>query len=831
MKTTMYLNDAQSPAFVSPGHDQFFDHSVFDDHQPHHPMQDFAGMGMEMADFQLDPNLDSHFTSYQDDDHSEFHHTVSNIAANAVGADSTPPSGGHHGMNMGMHMGMGMTRSPGGLFDPLHFGDAHQHLMHHRHPHAPHPSMHMDHHGMQHHHMTHHHLAFPIFNTVDQYVATHAGGAKEIAAAAQHGHFAPGGPRGGGGGHWDLGRLEDFQPDFPAEAVTARTHKPKSKSKSGSTTKKKKGSKIKLGSSTSTKKTKTGRKRGTALAGMDVDEPIVKVESKTTTTAPKKKAATPRHKKQPSESERDRATAATSTSSGVTTPSSKKRQKLFQPASSQMSKGKAASVPSNTQHAPATAVGSNKNNLVHKSTKAGKKLTIDTIASAGMPHVLGGHFVATPGSTCSGFSASCSTPGADGHKPKQTSYFRGVSCCGKDRKWQARIRDANRVRYLGRYATEVDAALVYDKAARECKGATAPTNFTLLDHETVDRLKKAFVQCGEVPVHMHDLLAKSMRPRVENAMKRKAAAALVNRNASASNAQSIHGGMGLMRGGLKTGESGRMADPLAVAAAAAAHAFNEAARLNNTNNNTGSGVSNCYKIGGAVKANASASAGHAIRSVPVSSSNATMSTANANKGVNRLIKHHATDLVTPHVTKSANKPFFPPSTPTGTRMNTTAIPAITSTFTPATTTSTNNNNNNVSSRLQLQSKAAALKSALQTKPTTTIPGGERQFQPATSKATPTPLRVSAQATAPTSTGAVSLTTTTTAPSPPPAVATLQQQPSIKAPAVEITAVGKSAGLMSRVSVGTVGVPTLVMTSAGTTNDANGRPHSTMASPV
>jgi len=33
---------------------------------------------------------------------------------------------------------------------------------------------------------------------------------------------------------------------------------------------------------------------------------------------------------------------------------------------------------------------------------------------------------------------------------RQTSLFRGVSCCGKDRKFQARIRDGNQVHYLGR---------------------------------------------------------------------------------------------------------------------------------------------------------------------------------------------------------------------------------------------------------------------------------------------------------------------------------------------------------------------------------------------
>jgi len=60
-----------------------------------------------------------------------------------------------------------------------------------------------------------------------------------------------------------------------------------------------------------------------------------------------------------------------------------------------------------------------------------------------------------------------------------SSIFRGVSCCGKDRKWQARIRDGSKVHYLGRYNSEIEAALVYDKSAREFKGLGATQNFTL----------------------------------------------------------------------------------------------------------------------------------------------------------------------------------------------------------------------------------------------------------------------------------------------------------------------------------------------------------------
>lgn len=106
---------------------------------------------------------------------------------------------------------------------------------------------------------------------------------------------------------------------------------------------------------------------------------------------------------------------------------------------------------------------------------------------------------------------------------KQTSAFRGVSCCGKDRKWQARIRDANRVRYLGRYSTEVEAAFVYDHAARELKGDRAPTNFIRLDAEQREDLKAAFINNGCVvpESHMHFVV----RPKASKASSPKAARA------------------------------------------------------------------------------------------------------------------------------------------------------------------------------------------------------------------------------------------------------------------------------------------------------------------
>jgi len=75
----------------------------------------------------------------------------------------------------------------------------------------------------------------------------------------------------------------------------------------------------------------------------------------------------------------------------------------------------------------------------------------------------------------------------------KSSDFRGVSKCAKDGRWQSRIRVGKKVKYLGRFKTEEEAAARYDEAALALHGRRATLNFELSDGE----LEKALTRINE----------------------------------------------------------------------------------------------------------------------------------------------------------------------------------------------------------------------------------------------------------------------------------------------------------------------------------------------
>jgi len=59
------------------------------------------------------------------------------------------------------------------------------------------------------------------------------------------------------------------------------------------------------------------------------------------------------------------------------------------------------------------------------------------------------------------------------HRTHKTSKYKGVSWNNQKKNWRAYIRTT----YLGSYKSELEAAYVYDKAAKEVFGEFARTNF------------------------------------------------------------------------------------------------------------------------------------------------------------------------------------------------------------------------------------------------------------------------------------------------------------------------------------------------------------------
>jgi hypothetical protein len=105
-----------------------------------------------------------------------------------------------------------------------------------------------------------------------------------------------------------------------------------------------------------------------------------------------------------------------------------------------------------------------------------------------------------------------------------TSAFRGVSCCGKDRKYQARIRDGSKVHYLGRFDNEFDAAIKYDEAARSHKGDSAIPNFMPMTAQECQALRAHYFENGnQILSDFHKFLFQGTLERLEMKRAKKAA--------------------------------------------------------------------------------------------------------------------------------------------------------------------------------------------------------------------------------------------------------------------------------------------------------------------
>lgn len=82
---------------------------------------------------------------------------------------------------------------------------------------------------------------------------------------------------------------------------------------------------------------------------------------------------------------------------------------------------------------------------------------------------------------CTRTENAANLPALEGHSSK----YKGV-CWDKSRRyqrkpWTAKISIGNRTVNLGRYATEVDAAIAYDRYARCARGQFASLNFPRID--------------------------------------------------------------------------------------------------------------------------------------------------------------------------------------------------------------------------------------------------------------------------------------------------------------------------------------------------------------
>jgi hypothetical protein len=89
-----------------------------------------------------------------------------------------------------------------------------------------------------------------------------------------------------------------------------------------------------------------------------------------------------------------------------------------------------------------------------------------------------------------------------------TSRYRGVSRVTSGRKWHARISYEGMILSLGHYADEEEAALAYDKAARELYGEYARPNFP---ESTGDRYRAREMSPLEIRAMLHRVNPRRLR--------------------------------------------------------------------------------------------------------------------------------------------------------------------------------------------------------------------------------------------------------------------------------------------------------------------------------
>jgi len=75
-------------------------------------------------------------------------------------------------------------------------------------------------------------------------------------------------------------------------------------------------------------------------------------------------------------------------------------------------------------------------------------------------------------------------------KREYTSKYKGVYWCVTGGYWKANIRHKTKLKYLGRFIHEKDAAEAYDLAAIECNGDFARLNFPISSRKKYSELSK-----------------------------------------------------------------------------------------------------------------------------------------------------------------------------------------------------------------------------------------------------------------------------------------------------------------------------------------------------